>query len=163
MNGARGAGGIDKPVGPRETRPTEPTGAGQVGGILEMDRDDAAFVANVLECRIASARVDLERLAASSFAALLAAAAIIRENSESWTPGIQAADELSAIAKRGAAVCDDPVPEHLQTFVDSMRKLADERPTLNRAARRKLIAVQPRARRGIRASELVVPPAMRIN
>lgn len=140
-------------------RPTEPTGAGQVGGVLKMDRDDAAFVANVLECRIASARVDLERLAASSFAALLAASAIIRESSESWTPGIQGADELAAIAKRGGAVCDDPVPEHLQTFIDSMRKLAGEKPSLNRQARRKLIAVQPRARRGIRASELLIPPA----
>jgi hypothetical protein len=98
-----------------------------------MDRNDAAFVANVLECRIAGAREDLERHAASSFAVLLAAAAIIREKADGWAPALAAADELSAIAKGAGSVCDQPPAAELETFVECMKKLADEKPVLNRA------------------------------
>jgi hypothetical protein len=123
-----------------------------------MDREDAAFVADVLDRRIAGAREDLERLAASSFAALLAAAAIIREKAGDWEPALVAAAELSAIAKGGGSVCDRPPPEYLDRFVESMRKLAGEgEPKLNRDARRKLIAGQPRARRlSMKARDLVI-------
>jgi hypothetical protein len=127
-----------------------------------MDRNDAAFVANVLECRIAGARVDLERHAASSFAALLAAAAIIEDRNKptakeaEWEPARLAALELRAIAKGGGSVCDQPAPALLEPFVEAMRKLAGEKPVMNRQARQRLIASQPRARRlSLRPRDLV--------
>jgi hypothetical protein len=113
-----------------------------------MDRDDAAFVANVLERRIAGARDDLERSAASSFARLLGASAQIRSIAGNWTAAIAAADALSAIAKRGGAVCDDSPSEDLQPFVESMKKLAAEPPPgRNRAERRRQLASLPRKQR----------------
>lgn len=128
-----------------------------------MDRNDAAFVANVLECRIAGARVDLERHAASSFTVLLAAAAIIREEGVGWTPAEAAAAELAAIAKGGGSVCDEPPRVELVAFVESMRKLAGEKPVVNREARRKLIASQPRARRLALTPRLIGIPPSQIN
>lgn len=128
-----------------------------------MDRGDAAFVADVLDSRIAGDREALDRLAASSFAALLAAAAIIREKAGDWEPALVAAGELSAIAKGGGSVCDQPPSEYLERFVESMRKLAGEEPKLNRGARRRLIAGQPRARRlSMKARDLVFtgPPPL---
>lgn len=122
-----------------------------------MDRDDAAFVANVLERRIEGAREDLERTVASSFAVLLGAAAVIKSNSEGWEPGLVAAAELERIASDPGSVCDEPAPPLLQPFIDTMRKLAGEEPAqMNRHARRKLIALQPtRSRRlALKASEL---------
>lgn len=122
-----------------------------------MDRGDAAFVADVLQSRIAGAREDLDRLAASSFAALLAAAAIIKSMADDWEPALVAAAEISAIAKGGSSVCDEPAPELLERFVESMRKLAGEQPKLNREARRRLIASQSRDRRlSIKAPDLVL-------
>lgn len=128
-----------------------------------MDRDDAAFVANVLERRIEGAREDLERTAASSFAVLLSAAAVIKSKSEGWEPGLVAAAELERIATDRGAVCDAPAPALLQPFIESMRRLADEQPTMNRADRRKLIAAQPRGRRlSLKPTDLRIPPAPRL-
>jgi hypothetical protein len=131
-----------------------------------MDRDDAAFVANVLASRIVGAREDLERLAASSFAALLAAAAIVRDAADGWAPAEAAAAELSAIAKGGGSVCDQPLDAGIESFVEVMRKLAGEKPAMNRAQKRAIIARQPRERRLAVGRELVGfdrAPSMRIN
>jgi hypothetical protein len=94
-----------------------------------MDRDDAAFVANVLASRIVGAREDLERLAASSFAALAGGRCNHprrgrRIGIRRWLPP----PSSRSIAKGGGSVCDQPLDADIESFVEVMRKLAGEKP-----------------------------------
>lgn len=102
-----------------------------------MDRDDARFVADVLERRIEGAAAQLMELRASSLVRLMGAAVRIREVGGDWPPAIIAAAELEEIAKFGAGVLEQPPSPLLPQFVETMRKLADEPAAKpNRAERR---------------------------
>lgn len=91
-----------------------------------MDRDDARFVVDVLECRIDGRRDELAELRASSLLRLMGAAARIRAVGGDWPPAIVAAAELEDVAKAGAGVCDNEPSILLDQFLETMRKLAAE-------------------------------------
>lgn len=107
-----------------------------MGGIQKMDREDAAFAADTLECRIAGDRDELNARAASSLMYLSTLAAHVRQLADGWPPALAAAAELMAIAKLGGSVCDHPIAGDVQPFIDSMRKLIAAAPIRNRAQRR---------------------------
>jgi hypothetical protein len=126
-----------------------------------VDRDDARFVVDALESRIAGDRDALERLAASSLLRLNHCAQRIRKAAPDWAPAAIGASVLEDICRSGGGACDAELNPSLQIIVDKMRALADELPRnmgANRAERRFGVAKLPRAaRRG-----LIVPPATRI-
>jgi hypothetical protein len=117
-----------------------------------MDRDDAAFIADALACRIAGDREGLDRLAASSLMRLSTCATVLRKAAAGWRPAFVGAAELMLICRFGGELAHGdkpdayPIDPELQQLVDSLRKLAGEDPVVatNRAARRAGVARLPR-------------------
>lgn len=137
-----------------------------------MDREDARFVANALDCRISGARGELEQLAASSLMVLSAiAATITKRNSglEPWSAATVAAEELMEICRKGGNVVDQPLDlarkAELKEFVASMRRLAGEtQAPRNRAERRAAAKILlPRSKRLIRAGAMAIANLGRIH
>lgn len=102
-----------------------------------MDRDDARFAASALASRISGDREALDRLQATSFVRLTASAVALKRAAADWPPAHLAALELETIAKHGADAAAGEPHQDLQKVVDSLTKLADEKPPRNRFERRK--------------------------
>lgn len=104
-----------------------------MGGSRTLDRDDARFVIDALESRIAGDRDALDRLAASSLVRLHAAAMAIKRvvgrSDARDVVGRSAhlcAVELEAICRYGGGAANVAPDPSINIFVDKLRQLADE-------------------------------------
>lgn len=117
-----------------------------------MDRSDLTWAQVALEARIRAMEPALDVLAIDEHDRLIAVAGKFRELANGFKPILVAADQLEAIAERGAGVLAAPAPLELGEAVQVIVKLARERP-MNRAARRADEARRERQERRIKRSE----------
>ena len=145
-------GGLDARVCARATLARRGKSAAQVGGgFFAVDRSDLTWAQVALEARIRGMEPALDVLAIDENERLVAVAVKFRELANGFKPIQVAADQLDAIAMHGAGVLRAPAPIELGQAVETIARLARERP-MNRQARRADEARRERQERRLKRS-----------